>query len=193
MVNRSEIRNACYRAKKGVAEERHQHLLDMVRPLLQPHQTFNNFPVVWDVMIKDGSPIIVKPETDYNYIHNTLLEAALYHRQGIDFDSFNDRQMNIITIVDSLMLDGVMEWETYNKIWGVSIDPTIKQISTSLYKVADSQIEVTDEMIRSSMKDADGSALTNISPKETVLHTKPMDDATQKAFEEFLAKKYKKD
>lgn len=191
MVTRSELRNACYRAKKGVATEAHQPLLDMITPLLSDRQNWKNFPSEWDVMIKGDKVKIIKPETDYNYIHSTLLEAALYKKQGIDFDSFTDRQLNIIHTVEILMLEGLMTWANYNKVWGVVVDPELKQIKTTLYNVKSTQIEVTDDMIKASMKDADGTPLTEPTVKETELEMKPMDAAMEKAFKEFLSKKNK--
>lgn len=191
MITRSEIRNACYRAKKGVVQESQQHLLDMVQPLLSEKQTWSNFPKEWDVMVKGNEVKIIKPETDYDYIHNTLLEAALYDRQGLGFESFDDRQLNIISMVDMMMLDGIMSWSNYNKTWGVVLDPELKQLSTTLYNVKTTQIKVTDEMIVASMKDADGNPLTEQKVTETKLEMKPMDAAMSKAFEEFLSKKNK--
>lgn len=192
MITRSDLRNACYRAKKNVAEPRHQALLDMILPLLAEHQRWDNFPAVWDLLIKGNEIKIITPESDFDYIHNTLLEISLYVKKGMfDLNELDDRQLNIYTIVDIIMLEGVMKWETYNKTWGVAIDPELNQIRTIQYNVKSSQIEVTDEMIKSSMKDADGNAMIAI-PKipETVFDMKPMEDSQKGAFEEFLKRKY---
>lgn len=190
MYTRSELRHACFRAKKGAATEKNQPLLDIIQPLLKVHERWENFGKVWDILVnKAGDIKIIKPETNYEYIHNTLLEASLYAKQGIDFDSFDDRQMNIISQVEILMLDNIMNWKNYNRVWGVEIDAQLKTLKTKLYNVDPRQIEVTQEMIQSSMKDADGNPLS--APKEpNVLEMKPMSDAQSKAFEEFLAKKY---
>lgn len=190
MYTRSELRHACFRAKKGAVTEKNQPLLDIIQPLLQVHQRWENFTKEWDILVTNSGEVkIIKPETNYEYVHNTLLEAALYAKQGIDFDSFDDRQMNIINQVEILMLDNIMKWANYNRVWGVEIDPELKTMQTKLYNVDPKQIEVTQEMIYASMKDADGNPLSP--PKEpNVLEMKPMTDEQNKAFEEFLAKKY---
>lgn len=190
MYTRSELRHACFRAKKGAVTEKNQPLLDIIQPLLQVHQRWENFTKEWDILVTNSGEVkIIKPETNYEYVHNTLLEAALYAKQGIDFDSFDDRQMNIINQVEILMLDNIMKWANYNRVWGVEIDPELKTMKTKLYNVDPKQIEVTQEMIYASMKDADGNPLSP--PKEpNVLEMKPMTDEQNKAFEEFLAKKY---
>lgn len=189
MYTRSEIRHACFRAKNNAATEENKKVLAIVEPLLDVHQRWENFGTVWDVLLDSNSNIIIiKPETDYDFIHTTCIEASLYKKNGIKFDSFSDRQKNIIVTVETLMLDNLMSWESYGKAWGVEIDQSTKTIKTRLYNVRSSQIEVTDEMIKSSMKDADGSAFTE--KEENVLEAKPMNAEQQKAFEEFLAKKY---
>lgn len=190
MYTRSELRHACFRAKKGAISEKHQPLLDVLTPLLKPYQKWENFSTVWDILVTGSGDVkIVKPETDYDYIHNTLLEASLYARQGIDFDSFDDRQMNIIIQVQSIMLDNIMSWSNYNKVWGVEVDLELKIIKTKLYNLKPAQKEVTQEMIEASKKDADGAPMTAI-PQPNVLEMKPMTEEQSRAFEEFLAKKY---
>jgi hypothetical protein len=190
MYARSELRHACFRAKKGVATEQNRLLLDVIQPLLQPHQRWENFNKVWDILVnKSGEIKIIKPEVNYDYIHSTLLEASLYSKQGIDFDSFDDNQMNIIAQVEILMLDNIMNWNNYNKVWGVEVDPELKTLKTKLYNVDPRQIEVTQEMIEASKKDADGNPLS-ASPKPVELEMKPMSAAESRSFEKFLATKY---
>lgn len=190
MNNRSELRYACYSAKKGIINDNIKNSLDVIAPLLTVGQNWSNFSVVWDIIIsRPGDVKIIKPETDYDYIHSTLIEAALYKKQGISLDTFSDRQLGIIDQVSTLMVDGLMSLENYNKNWGISVDPDLKQIKTRLYNVKKTQIEVTDAMIEASKKDADGSALSN--QQTNVLEAVPMDAAKMAAFEQFLAKQYK--
>lgn len=189
MYTRSELRHACFRAKKGTATEKNQPFLDLVQPLLKVHERWENFGKVWDILLsKSGEIKIIKPETNYEYIHNTLLEASIYTKQGIDFDSFDDRQMNIITQVEILMLDNIMNWKNYNRVWGVEVDPELKVVKTKLYNVDPKQKEVTEQMIEASKKDADGSPLIVRQP--AVLEMKTMTDEQSKEFEAFLAEKY---
>lgn len=189
MYTRSELRHACFRAKKGAATEKNQPFLDIIQPLLKVHERWENFGKVWDILIsKSGDVKIVKPETNYDFIHSTLIEASLYTRQKISFDCFDDRQSGIISQVEALMLDNLMTWENYNKVWGVELDPTLKTLRTKMYNVDPGQIEVTEQMIEASKKDADGSALST--PEPNVLEMKTMTDEQSKEFEAFLAKKY---
>jgi hypothetical protein len=189
MYSRSELRHVCFRAKNNAVSDQQKSIKEMIESLLSVGQRFENFTTLWDVLVtKSGDVKIIKPETDYDYIHSTLIEASLYTRQKISFDCFDDRQSNIITQVESLMLENLMNWENYNRVWGVELDPTLKTMKTKLYNVDPRQKQVTDEMIEASKKDADGSALST--PVPNVLETKPMTDQQAKEFEAFLAKKY---
>lgn len=190
MYNRSEIRHACYRAKNNAISEKNRIILDIVEPMLDRHQRWENFGEVWDVALsKDKQIKIVYPETDYDFIHTVLLKAALYTEMGKSLQDLADREYNLVLQVEHLMLEGVMTWENYNKKWGVVVDKTTNSISTKMYNVSSGQIEVTQEMIEASKKDADGSAFSE--KTANILEVKPMDPEQQKAFEEFLAKKYK--
>lgn len=189
MYSRSELRHACYRAKNNAVSAQQKPIVEMIEALLSPGQRFENFTELWDILVTKTNVIkIVKPEVDYDFIHSTLLEAAIYAKQNSSFDALEDRQLNIITQVEALMLGDLMSWHNYNKTWGVEIDPTLKTLKTKLYNIDTKQKEVTAEMIEASKKDADGSVMTTAQPN--VLEMKTMTDEQAKSFEAFLAKKY---
>ena len=193
MFSRSEIRHACYRAKNNRVSEKNREILALVEPLMQHNHRWDNFAEVWDVIVtKDKQIKIVYPETNQDYIHTTLLKAALFVEMGRPLDDLDDRAFSLVSQVEQLMLDGVMTWANYNTVWGVVVDPSTNSIKTTMYNLKSTQIEVTAEMIEASKKDADGSAFTEKQEQPpTVLEMKPMDEAQRKAFEEFLAQKYK--
>lgn len=156
MYKRSDIRYACTRAKKNNATEEHTAILDSVSTLLKPHQRWENFKITWDVLVdKNNNIVIIDPETDRDFVHSTCLEYSISIKNNIE-PTFNDRQNNIIAIVDAIMLDGKMHWENYNKAWGVEIDSDTKMIKTRMYNVPSNQITVTPEMIKASMKEPEG-------------------------------------
>ena len=192
MYKRSELRYVCYRAKKGpLQSEDHKKIASLIEKELSYGQNWSNFTVHWDLLVdRSGKIRIIKPEHDYNFIHSTLLEASVYVKNKIDFDSFNDRQLNIINQVDAIMLENIMTWSNYNVVWGIELDTEKKQIKTRLYNVKPNQIAVTEEMIEASKKNADGSEFTEESKvKETVLEAKPMTKEQQEQFESFLKRK----
>ena len=190
MYTRSEIRHSCYRAKNNAVTEKNRVILDLVEPLMQHNHRWDNFAEVWDVMVtKENQIKIVYPETNYDYIHSTLLKATLYNEMGRSFTDLDDRAYSLVVQVEQIMLDGIMTWENYNTVWGVEVDITTNSIRTRMYNTKSTQIEVTQEMIEASKKDADGSAFSV--PTSNVLETSPMSKEQQKDFEEFLAKRNK--
>ena len=157
-MNRSEIRHALYRAKNGIFAEDKQFIYDMVEPKLPVNENWNTFTINWDIFYKDGEITVVKPETDYDFIHTTCLEKALHIKNNIHMEATN-RQLNTIQIVELSMLDGKMTWQNYNKTWGVSVDRELKRINTKLF-LTDIN-EVTEEMIKNSTL-SDGSAMNEL-------------------------------
>jgi phosphoenolpyruvate synthase/pyruvate phosphate dikinase len=186
MYTRSELRYACYRAKKGNATEDLKPLLETVEAKLAVHQKWENFTSVWDILVDGQNEVIVmRPETDYDYVHSTCLEAGILSKRHMNFTSFNDRQHNIINIVESAMLEKLMTWETYGKDWGIEIDPELKLIKTKLYNTVSNQITVTEEMIEASKKEPNFTPIDIPEPLE--LDVKPMSpdeiDTVKKMFQ----------
>ncbi len=181
MINRSELRHACFRAKKGAATEQNLRVLALVEPLLQPGQRWDNFSQEWDIFVARGEIKIVKPETDLDFIRNTCLEKHFQVKHNAPSIEWDDRKANVITIVEMLMLDGLMTWENYNIKWGVDIDYVLKQVHTRLFRPA-SQLDVTDQMIQASAKHEDPNPQAQITAH-------PMTDEQRLAFEKFLARR----
>lgn len=192
MYSRSEVRHACYRAKNGLISEKNKPIIALVESLFKHNHRWDNFTTEWDIVVTKSKEIkIVKPEKDQNFIHKVLLKASLYDEMGKNFDDFDDRETNIVNQVELLLLEKIMSWKNYDKVWGVELDRNTNTLRTTMYNVKPSQLEVTQEMITASMKEADGSAFTGKDENTTVLDMKPMSDVEKKAFEEFLAKRTK--
>lgn len=186
MFSRSELRHACFRAKNNVATDKNKDLLRHVEPLLKIYQKWNNFTTEWDLLVNSKNEIIIiKPEVDYDFIHSICLEVSFLAKRNLKFEcntksvEYNDRCLNIITIIESLMLDNIMTWKNYNINWGVSVDSTSKQIKTNLYNAPINQIEVTEEMIQNSMK-IDEDIQENILNESLILNTEEVTDELQK-------------
>lgn len=185
-MNRSELRHACFRAKNNAITPDKQHFLNAVEPLLSPGQNWDNFTKVWDLLVtKTGKIVIIKPETDYDFIHSTCLKANIYALRDLEFD-FSDREANIITIVEIMMLEGLMKWKTYNTDWGIIIDTELGVIRTKLYNRPTNQIDVTSKMIEDSKIDTTQPILipitsSNIDNSITVTVTDPKEISEEQA------------
>lgn len=182
-MNKSQIRHALYRMKNGKPCEDKQFVYDKIQTLLAPDQTWNDFAVKWDIMLGDNDIVIISPETDYNFIHDTCLEKSFSVRSGIDFNG-TPRQMNVIQIVELSMLDK-MDWNSYNKTWGVYVDQELKRIHTKLFKTVINK--VTDEMIKNSAK-SDGAAMTATPSLDVIEMSAPV-PMTEQEIKKFKKKK----
>jgi hypothetical protein len=157
-MTRSEVRHALFRMKSGLPRSECQHIYDTVEPMIPGGESWATFSTNWDVLVHHDEIQVVKPEVDYDFIHNTCLEFAMCKKHGVDMD-MTSRQNNIIQIVEASMLEGKMTWDTYNKTWGVYVDRDVKRIHTKLFITMVN--EVTPEMIAASIK-SDGAAMTAV-------------------------------
>ena len=152
---RSDVRHALYRMRSGVPKQGAEEVYKIVEPLIPPGESWESFSTNWDVFVKNGVIHIIKPETDYDFIHTTCLEKSMSVRYNTPI-TFDQRQENTIEIVELNMLEGKMSWETYSKTWSVVLDYDLKKISTRMS--ATSINEVTADMIANSAK-SDGAAM----------------------------------
>jgi hypothetical protein len=190
MLNRSELRHACFRVKNGVATDANMELFKQVEPLLDVHQSVENFQQVWDLYVnkKTNKIVIITPETDVDFIRATCQEKQFHEKYKAEpnEDDWTPRKQNIIAIVEVLMLDNVMNWLNYGTAWGVSVDLNLKTINAKLF-TPPTQKEVTEDMIQASKVSSDDSVYVGVAPTELVLNTKPMSEAESEAFKQFLA------
>ena len=155
MYNKSKLRYACYRAKNGCVLDKHKDAVEYVESFLGPEHKWERFSITWDLLLDEetGEIEIIKPEDDHNFINNTCLEAKILAKKNLPFDDFSRRQQNVLTIVESHMLGGLMSWTNYGESWEVDVDGMTKQITTRMLNTKSNQIEVTQEMIDASKRD----------------------------------------
>jgi len=139
--------------KNGVATDKNKEIAKVVEPLLKEGQTWSNFSTEWDIMLDlNKNIVVIKPELDEHYIHSTCLEKKLYEKKGLSDEEFDNRQRNIIDIVESVMLDGIMQWSNYNEVWQTRVNKENGVVETHLKKQVNTQKPVTEDMIQGSMR-----------------------------------------
>lgn len=190
-MTRSELRHACYRAKKNAATDKNRALLTLVEPLLQDSQTWSNFADEWDLMLDTNKNIvIIQPEVDLEFIRGTCLEIKMSIKKDLPLDDLSDRQMNIKSIVESQMLEGLMDWSNYNKTWKVTVNKDVGMIETQLMS-SPGQKPVTNEMIQGSMKTTGVTSVEKTTIE--VEQPKPMSAEEIAQFEQLLQKMKQQD
>ncbi len=185
MYKRSELRHACFRAKNNNATESNKELLAVVEPLLAIGQRWENFSVEWDLLVaKDGTVKIIKPETDLEFIKTVCMEKAFCVKYGKE-ENWDDRDQNVITIVEGVMLDKLMTWDNYSKAWGVDVDIALKLIVTKLFRQS-TQKEVTEEMIQASRISNDDAPYVGETPNEVEFDVKELSPEEFKKFAQLV-------
>jgi len=149
MYTRKQIRYSIKRCRDGGEHpEQYQKIYDFVLEKLPAELDMQFFPNEWDVVVtRSGDVTFVEPERDLTYVQTTCSEAKVLSRLEQSFDTLNDRQMNIVKIVENAMLDGKMEWETYGDFWKVTLDVATGQIGTRMLNVDPGQIVLTKQQI----------------------------------------------
>lgn len=152
MYSRKNIRYSIARCRKeGEHPAMYQEIFDWVFEQLPEHLDLQDFPEDWDILVtRDKKLLFINPERDISYVQATCAEAKVLSKHGIGFDDLNDRQLNIIQIVETAMLGGKMQWQNYGDHWRVILDVATGQIDTQLLNVQPGQKMVTDEMIQAS-------------------------------------------
>lgn len=153
MLSRSDVRYNCYRMKKNKPDAKVLEVAALVEPLLDASQTWDKFATEWDIMVSlKGEIVIIKPELDEKFIHETCLEKKMLAKKGLTDEDFSDRQHNIVNTVESIMLDRIMTWENYNSVWGTKVNKELFLIETFMRNTNTGQKPVTEEMIKGSMQ-----------------------------------------
>lgn len=145
MLKRSDVRNACFRAKVGDWRESQKEIQSVILSKLPAYANWDNFTVEWDIVISKGNDIIIiKPEIDYDFILKVCSEASTRKKFNLPWE-WEPREKNIIDIVESELLDGIMTWENFHSRWTIEIDRTLKRIHTKLLNVVIGQREIKEE------------------------------------------------
>lgn len=154
MYSRKNVRYSIARCRKeGEHPAVYQEIFDWAMEQKPEHLELEDFPEEWDILVtRDNKLLFINPERDISYVQATCAEAKVLSKHGIGFDDLNDRQLNIIQIVETAMLDGKMQWHNYGDQWRVLLDVATGKIDTQLLNVQPGQTLVTDAMIQASQQ-----------------------------------------
>jgi len=161
MYRRKDIRYSIARCRKeGEHPPENMEIFTWVMERKPEKLDIADFPDKWDIMLSKGTILFVEPERDISFIQQTCAEAKVLTKHNIGFDELSDRQKNIITIVETSMLDGKMTWENYSDGWRVTLDVSNNQMGTQLLGGSPGQKAVTSEMIEQSGRAVDPTKLS---------------------------------
>ena len=176
MLTRSKVRGICARMRVGAEPPvGSDNLIEQILPLIPMGENWSTYKKGWDISVDRNEKIYVfKPESDIDFIRSVCAEAKMkFKYEGtVNFD--DNRSQNIVDIIESSMLDNLMNWNNYNETWNVEIDQETKHIKTKYFKTI--QNIVTPKMISESVN-SDGSAMSeDIAPPVVQLEMQPVSE-----------------
>jgi len=103
------------------------------------------FATSWDICIDQAGELhFITPETDINFVLQVCNDARMRARKGYPWE-WNARELNVISILESEMLEGITSWENFNDVWYVELDRELKRISIKQLKRPAGQRDIRPE------------------------------------------------
>lgn len=183
MLKRSDVRNACFRAKVGDWRESQKEIQDTILSLRPPYATWDNFTTEWDVTVsKSGEIVVIKPEVNADYIFKVCSDASMKSKNKLPWE-WSNREKNIIDIVESEMLDNITSWDNFFDVWTTEVDIVLKRIHVKLLNkpLGQRQIEVHEYEPKPVEEPI-------LKPDVNELNFEPMTEEEIKTFEKMLKK-----
>jgi hypothetical protein len=127
MLNRSDVRYVAYRMKnEALIPKEKEHLLDKILEVKLESDNWEDFADTWDLFVHNDRVERVFPEKDEVFVNNFCIEVKTKVSMGMSLEeiekSLSDRERNIYDIIHLNYLGEEVDWELYNKSWGVKID-----------------------------------------------------------------------
>lgn len=151
MITRYDVRNACFRMKKGVKPTD----LELFKQIEEAKGTrsWQDFDVSWDVVVKDNKPVVIASIKDINLVIEVCAKKSLMAEMKIDKE-WTEQELSVIQTMEAQFLDGIMTWENFRKRWNVRWNSDRNRIDTYLVNQPVIQTEVTQEMIDAKLREA---------------------------------------
>ena len=178
MINRRNVRNTCFKMKKGNSIK-FPEIVEILGPMLEEKgYTWFSFSTWWDIAIVGGKIRIIRAIHDLQQAEMVCAQKQMAEKVGAD-PEFNDEELGIVDSIESQFLDEIMTWKNYRDEWSLSQDQDNKRILTKLIKRKPVQkVEITqdviDEMIKKQLEEASGdpdseTARRNVTPLKHVV------------------------
>jgi hypothetical protein len=180
MITRYDVRNACFRMKKGVKPTD----LDILQQLEEAkgNRSWQDFDVTWDVVVKNNKPVVIASIKDINMVIEVCAKKSLTAEMNIDRE-WSEQELSVIQTMEAQFLDGIMTWENFRKRWNVRWNSERNRIDTFLINQPAIQTEVTQEMIDRKLQEA----MSARKPVSATLEVRPMTEEEKLKYTQMLA------
>jgi hypothetical protein len=180
MITRYDVRNACFRMKKGV-QPRDPELLKLIEEAKEG-RSWQDFDVTWDVVVKGDKPVVIASIKDVNMVIEVCAKKSLTEEMKIEKE-WSEQELSVIQTMEAQFLDGIMTWENFRKRWNVRWNSDRNRIDTFLINQPVIQTEVTQEMIDRKLQEA----MAARKPVTATLEVRPMTEEEKIKYTQMLA------
>ena len=173
MYTRYDVRNACSRIAKGLEPRNPDIKPILMEKMSETNFNWSQFGTKWDAVVTEGNISFITAIKDLDEVKDICTRRQMIEELGVE-KSWNERETAIIDAMETQFLDGIMNWNNYNKSWGVKMDTDRGSVVTFLTKIKPSQISQAeiDKKLQEMMKPTEESA-----PKGEHVLTLDMDNA----------------
>lgn len=180
MITRYDVRNACFRMKKGV-KPKDLELLKQIEEAKES-RSWQDFDITWDVVVKNNLPVVIASIKDINLVIEVCAKKSLMVEMKMDRD-WSEQELSVIQTMEAQFLDGIMNWENFRKRWNVRWNSDRNRIDTYLLNQPVIQTEVTQEMIDAKLREA----MAARKPVSATLEVRPMTEEEKIQYTQMLA------
>lgn len=165
MFSRYDVRNACYKMKRGVNISHKPEIQEVDKT--RNGRSWQDFGVAWDVVVKPDKIICIPYIKDLNLVSETCAKKNLTVELKIEKE-WTPEEEAVIQMIEAQFLENIMTWDNYKLRWNVRWNFDQNRVETFLVNRPAVQKEVTQEMIdaklRESMKQAKSIEVLEVRP-----------------------------
>jgi len=156
MLQRSDVRYACYRRKKSThVPEKHDEIISLVEKAKKTTDAWEDFAKTWDVFVDSGKIIRIIPELDFDFVHTTCTEFKVKSQMGLSpeeiYKDLDPRKKNVFEVVSLNSIEDD-DFSNYGDTWKVKIDEGSKRIEVLSNKTKKNLVNSNPRTLKTAVK-----------------------------------------
>lgn len=138
MLTNYEVRNNCFRVKKGLGV-RNKQIIDLVEQK-KGNFAWQDFAVNWDVIVKNNDILVFESIKDITAVSEVCGRKSLAEEMNLQKE-WTPEEEAIIYMIECQFLENKMTWTNYKKVWRLTWNDEQKRVNTELIRPVSNQIQ----------------------------------------------------
>lgn len=156
MLQRSDVRYACYRRKKSIhVAEKHDEIIALVEKAKKTTDAWEDFARTWDVFVDAGKITRIIPELDFDFVHTTCTEFKVKSQMGLSpeeiYKDLDPRKKNVFEVVSLNSIEDD-DFSKYGDTWKIKIDEGSKRIEVLSNKTKRNLVNSNPRTLKTAVK-----------------------------------------